>query len=93
MKTYTNGMGYVIADNRASDWGTIEEADLIGCNHCHCAMKKPAWQADGAFCHVCDRPICPNCAEKPGCTPYVEKLQRAINEDYRRRQLARMLGI
>jgi hypothetical protein len=96
MRSIFNGAGYLIADNRASDWGTIEEADLIGCAHCNQTMKKRDWQEDGGFCHCCAKPICGPCADampRSGCVPYLRKLERAVDDAYRREQNRRILGI
>lgn len=91
-----NGMGYVIADNTASDWGTKEEADLIGCAHCHGLIKKTDWQNDGGFCSCCDHAVCAHCADRMlthGCENFKRKIDQAVEAQYRKQQNARILGL
>ena len=93
MKSVFSGAGYLIADNRASDAGGFEEADIIGCRHCQAAVKAHDWRTEGAFCHHCAAPICDRCAAIPGCTPFEKAVERALSEQHRRQQNARVLGI
>jgi len=90
-----NGQGYYLNDNRASG-GTLEEDALLGCNHCHAPLKKAEWKHEGGFCMGCEKPLCFSClkdATKNGCRPEVERIARAVEEDYRRGQNARVMGI
>lgn len=93
MKSVFNGAGHLFADNRASDWGGVEESDLLGCKHCQALIKAHEWRAEGAFCHHCGGPICASCAGIGGCTPFEQRLEQAISDHYRRQQNARILGI
>lgn len=74
----------------------IEDAFLI-CSHCEQGMLRQAWKQRGGMCMVCDAPICTTChgrTAKFGCEgPSVRKLERAVNELYRREQNAKILGI
>lgn len=95
-KSVYSGMGYVIADNRASDWGTVEETDLIGCAHCHGIMKKKAWQDNGGYCSNCDHAVCATCADRMlthGCESFKRKIDQAVDTQYRQQQNARILGL
>jgi hypothetical protein len=92
MKSVSNGQGYLWSDNRCSG-GKFEEADILGCKHCQGLIDKRKWRVEGAFCHVCDSPLCSYCAGKPGCTPFEKTLERALSEAHRREQNAKALGI
>jgi hypothetical protein len=112
MQSIFNGAGYLLADNSASDWGTKEEDDLLGCGHCHAVIRKhahtdpvtkrriPGWLDEGGHCYVCNQPLCGpqnnNCrdrAQRHGCEAYARVLERAIEDNYRREQNAKILGI
>ena len=94
-KSIFNGHGYFLNDDTASG-GLKTEDDLVSCKHCQKPLKKVEWKLRGGMCNVCTSPLCYTCYEKAqkfGCTPYVEQLERAVNEDYKRRQNAKILGI
>ncbi len=108
MRSIWNGAGYLLADNRASDWGTKDEDDLLGCGHCQALIRKhghfsqalqrylPGWVEDGGMCCVCDKPLCPSCRDRvvtQGCDSFAKMFERAIEDHYRREQNARILGI
>lgn len=97
MKSIFSGAGYFMNDDRASG-GKLAEDDTLGCTHCHAAMKKQTWIAGGGWkCTVCDKPLCPTCGAAPPqlkCVGPLElQLERAITENYRREQNAKVLGI
>ena len=95
MKTISTGEGYLLNDNRCSG-GKLEEAAMLGCNHCQKLIVKSEWQADGAFCHCCDAPVCGPCGDRAryvGCAPFLKTLEQAIEETYRREQNAKILGL
>lgn len=95
MRTLTNGMGFLLADDTASG-GKKEEADLVGCNHCCKTMRRKLWADDGGFCHCCDRPVCATCADRMltrGCENFMRQLETALDIDYRRQQNAKVLGL
>lgn len=88
-------MGYAVVDNRASG-GALHEDDLLGCRHCQALIDKSKWKISGAFCHCCDGPICAGCdARRPdfGCEVFERKFARAVEDNYRREQNRRVLGI
>ena len=95
VRTVYSGMGYVLADDSASG-GEKREADLLGCNHCDRLMRKSVWREKGGHCLVCDRPICAGCLARiptHGCEHSVRRFTAAVEENYRREQNARVLGI
>ena len=95
MKSMFNGMGYLLAD-QALPVSQRTEADMLTCFHCQTAMRKKLWADDGGFCHCCDGPVCGPCSDlqlTKGCANFRQKLERALDRDYRRNQLARMAGI
>ncbi len=78
-KSIYNGAGYLLADNRASDWGTKDEDDLVGCGHCGATIRKhgytdrqgkyhPGYLEEGGWCVGCGKPLCGpencNCRDK-----------------------------
>ena len=94
---YDDGQGWKFVDNRASG-GVLEEADLLGCGHCPKFMTKPDWVANGGYkCYNCHRFLCEECRKKPPqmkCPGREEdQISRALNENYRREQNAKILGI
>lgn len=97
MKRFTDGAGWLFADNRCSG-GKLEEADLLGCAHCARFVKKKEWENNGGFkAWCCDKPVCDECAKAPPnmeCPgSQVAQIERAINDLYRREQNAKVLGI
>lgn len=101
MTSIFSGAGYFMNDDRASG-GKLAEDDLVGCAHavargCTPTMKKSAWKLQGGMCFVCGKPICIACtarAQKFGCEgPEVARVERAVNDLYRREQNAKVLGI
>ena len=82
-------------DNRTSG-GTLEECDVFVCSHCQKVINVQKWQKDGAFCHCCDKPICKSCgavALQIGCVPFKKMVDRHLEEQYHRRQNAKLLGV
>jgi hypothetical protein len=56
------------------------EADTVTCCHCNSAWyvrsSNPAIKADpGGWCRMCMKAICPKCADKGGCKPFLRKLE------------------
>lgn len=93
-KSIFHGHGFYVATNTE---GKKVEDDFLTCRHCQQGMLKSAWKLKGGMCMVCEGTICSNCHERTrkfGCEgPYVKELERAVNEDYKRRQNAKILGI
>lgn len=91
-----HGAGYFMNDDRASG-GKLAEDDVLACSHCNGALKKREWKLQGAFCTVCHKPLCVACgarANKFGCEgPEVKRIERAINEHYKREQNTKLLGL
>ena len=95
VKSRFNGLGYRLADNTASG-GLRAEADMIGCHHCQKLMVKSDWAEDGGWCSRCDGAVCGPCADRmltKGCEAFVHQLMAKLEDQYRRAQNARMLGI
>jgi hypothetical protein len=91
----TKGQGYYISDERASGGG-VAEADVICCPHCQAVILQSAWKVEGGFCGRCFAPICAVCAAKmdaEGCVPFLKKIDRILEENYRARQNERALGV
>ena len=95
MKSIFSAAGYLMNDNRASG-NKLEEADILGCLHCQAAIEAQKWRVDGAFCHGCNGPICSWCDQTTnGCTGqfhFYRRLERAVEDRYRRDQNAKILG-
>jgi len=95
VRSVFNGVGYRMADNRASGGG-VDEADMLGCFHCQKLMQKKLWSDDGGFCHCCDGPICGVCADRMlsrGCENFLRRLTSKLEQKYRAEQNARILGL
>jgi len=91
----TDGAGYMFADDRCSGNG-LKEADMLGCNHCQGLMEKNKWREDGGWCSCCGQPVCGPCADKiltEGCIPFIKKVDMQLEENYKKKQLGRILGI
>ena len=91
------GLGYILNDNTASG-GVKYEADALGCIHCQALIDKTKWKAglEGAYCPQCDDAICFPCAArmaKFGCEPTIKKFTDALDDQYRKAQNAKILGI
>jgi len=96
-KSIFNGAGYFMNDDRASG-GKLDEDDIVGCWHCHKPIKKAAWKAWGGVCIPCGaKPLCGPCKDRAmrfGCEgPQLKKIEQAVNDDYRRQQNAKVIGI
>ena len=92
-----DGTGYFYNDDRCSG-GTMVEDDTLACAHCEAGLKKHDWLMAGGFkCHSCDQSLCALCAQAPPqikCSgPFKAQLERALNEQYRWQQNAKVLGI
>ena len=91
----TDGAGYMFADDRCSGGG-LKESDMLGCNHCQKLMEAHKWKEDGGWCGCCGQPVCGPCSDKiltEGCVPFIKKVDKQIEENYKKKQLARMLGV
>lgn len=91
------GHGYFLNDDRASG-GRKSEDDVILCTHCERPILKHYWQSQaGAFCFSCFAPICEDCGAKMKasgqCEVHERRFRQAIDDNYRREQNARILGI
>lgn len=86
------GSGYLLNDNRCSG-NAVEEADVLGCMHCHAVILKHKWADQGAYCHQCDGPICSECDKDPNCKNFMRQLDQANDENYKAAQRALILGI
>lgn len=95
MKSMFNGAGYVMNDNRASG-GVLREDDIISCVSCQAAIDKSKWREQGAFCHALGGPICSfcdRCRPLADLEPFEKRFARAIEENYRKEQNAKILGL
>jgi hypothetical protein len=83
--------------------GRIVENDTISCQHCEqIVFVKPGtgttvylvvdaqqqWREEpGAFCRQCMAPICLQCYDAGGCTPFERELEKSEARDRLRRQV------
>ncbi len=96
----SDGAGYLHNDNRAAHEG-LEEADILLCPHCQTTIKLHEWRKErseggGGWCRKCQAPVCGRCLTRMiqfGCEPFQEKIDKALEENYRRRQNMRVLGV
>jgi hypothetical protein len=100
MKSRFHGAGYLLSDNRASDWGTKDEDDLLGCGHCGASIRRhghtdvhgyhPGWIEEGGMCCICDQPLC-----GPECNDCRAKVALPLDQgggcNHQERQLERAL--
>ncbi len=90
----TQSLGYVKNDNRSSG-GSIQEDDIVGCNHCQRAMNLKNWKKKGGWCSACDARVCFLCAEqtkREGCLPWRKRVDQALEAQAQRKQLERSLS-
>jgi len=70
-----------------SPGGTVEK-DTFTCSHCNeikfLEPGKPAY----AHCTTCDKDICDKPKCNAGCTPFIKKIEKREEEQYRRDQNA-----
>ena len=100
MKRQADGAGYYINDERASGDG-VDEADVLTCPHCEKIIKLQDWrkereQGGGGWCRKCQAPVCGPCLDRMlvfGCEPWLKRIDRAFEENYRRAQNRKVLGI
>lgn len=95
IKHRSNGQGYLLNDNRASG-GKKEEDDVWTCAHCQKLVLGMKWKLEGGWCHRCMAPVCAGCSDKmltEGCKPFLKEIEKSLEEAYRARQNARVLGI
>jgi hypothetical protein len=96
-KSFFNGMGYALNDNRASG-GIVKESDILGCGHCQACINRANWKAYGENrCFSCDEALCSICLyqhKQSGgeCMNFKRAFERAIEDRYRREQNAKILG-
>ena len=96
----TDGAGYLHNDNRAAHEG-LQEADIGCCPHCQRTINLQEWkkereQGGGGWCRQCFAPVCGPCLTKMltyGCQPFVKLVDKALEENYRREQNRKALGI
>lgn len=108
IKSRYHGAGYMLVDNRASDWGNKIESDILCCCKCettihrhtyidHLGLVHFGWTEKGGYCHRCDKPMCLSCASGPECPPgcggFEKEFLRLVDESYHRQQNAKILGI
>jgi len=90
--------GYFFNDDRASE-GQLSEDDILGCGHFACGgrmMKRSKWKEHGGRCLVCDSFLCSLCYERVktfGCEVFEREMRRAVENNYRKEQNAKILGI
>lgn len=95
VKSVFSQAGYLFNDNRAAGEG-LQESDLLGCKHCQALIDKAKWKEAGAFCHICDGPICAYCDKRTpqyGCENFARRIEQSVERDYRRQQNAKILGL
>lgn len=98
MRSMFNGHGFGLSDNRNSG-GSFEQFDVLTCKHCQAIINVQNWKAgDGGsgYCIRCNAPICGPCADRmltEGCVPFMKKLDEALDADYRRQQLRKIMGL
>jgi hypothetical protein len=97
MKSIFNGEGYLLNDNRASG-GLRKEDGVLGCVHGQCLIEKSLWRfgKSGAYCPQCDGPICTYHAirmQQFGCEPFAKAFTAAIEDQYRKEQNAKIMGV
>ena len=107
MKSRFAGAGYILVDNRASDWGNRIESDVLVCGGCQSLLHRHdtidhqnrihiGWANEGAWCHRCAKPLCAACGAKPcppECGGFEKRFFELVEDQYRREQNARILGI
>ena len=94
-KSVFNGHGWFLNDDRASG-GQKTEDDILSCSHCQKMMRKRNWQQRGAWCVNCVKPICHPCSERMkvhGCEAFAMRVERAIDDNYRREQNRKIMGL
>ncbi len=101
-----SGSGYLLNDNRCSDGG-VEEADILGCMHCHATVPRKKFESTistYAKCVACDGPLCPACGldtqlyghgnpMHERTMPHDQWVMTSLREIHRREQNAKVLGI
>lgn len=84
-------MGYMMIDNRAGG-GDLVEFDTVSCKHCRRAIRVVRRARTGLLCMRCAGPVCETCGPGP-CTPFVKKLEAAIQEHHGREAFAKAVGL
>lgn len=89
------GQGYLLNDNRAAGQG-LKEDDIFSCAHCQALLEGKKYKEDGGWCGRCMEPLCGPCADKmltEGCVPFKAKIDKILEEAYRRRQFSKIAGL
>lgn len=84
--------GFLLNDDRASG-GKRTEADVLICEHCQHTLIGSSWRDDGGWCGRCGAPVCGSCADRmqtEGCTPFVRKIEEALDPSLKHRHLVSM---
>ena len=89
------GQGYFRIDNSCSGGGR-EEGDMMGCHHCQRLIKRTSWKQEVGYCFKCDAPVCDPCLERMkthGCEPFLRQFLAVLEDQYRRDQNSKILGV
>lgn len=92
---HKHNAGYYKNDDRASG-GLKTEADIQSCVHCQAVILMQKWKEDGGWCGRCSKPICGPCADRmltKGCEPFIQKIEQALESNFRRQQFRKIAGI
>lgn len=94
MKTETHGAGYYFYHGpEVTSPGNCIKDDFLVCGHCETGMLLSAWRKAGGHCFACDSKLCYNCTvrlSRFGCEAIKRKLDRALTDQHRREQNARI---
>ena len=90
---HTHNAGYYLKDDPN---GRKKEADIQTCTHCQAVINMQVWKDDGAFCKLCNAPICNHCGDRAltfGCEPFMKKLEVFTDAVVKYQQYLKMAGL
>jgi len=76
--------------------GSSASLDTFTCSHCNAiVIVRPSVPLEdlGGFCRLCMKNVCGPCADKGVCRPFLKRIEREEEAEYRRRQNAKILGL
>jgi hypothetical protein len=99
--------GFILIDDRASEWGNKIESDLLVCGqfeplqHRHDTIDHQGRvhvgrANEGAWCHCDDKSLCAACGAvpcPPECGGFEKRFMQLVEDQYRREPNAKILGI
>ena len=93
---HTRNAGYYF--NRYSCDTNLTEDAVQTCSHCQAIIKMSEWKQDGGWCSRCEKPLCNHAdcmaqTARLGCVPFIQQLERQIENTIKLEQHLKIAGL